>query len=108
MQHPFTRRSLLAEALSAAPFARWFESIAAGVVLPSRELFTGNRAQAAYDLRDRAALRQSKRPVSSMAANGDEDSVPNFVACFTKGLPRNQFGEVQPAAYRALLGAIKS
>jgi hypothetical protein len=43
-----------------------------------------------------------------MAANGDENSEPNFAACFTKGLLRNQFGEVEPAAYKVLLAAIKS
>ena len=101
MQYPFTRRSLIAGALSAAPFARWFEAIASGTAPTSRR-------QVAYELRKRAALNQSGRPTSSMAANGDEDSVPDFVACFTKGLPHNQFGGVEPAAYKSLLHAIKS
>jgi hypothetical protein len=101
MQYPFTRRSLIAGALSAAPFARWLETIATGTT-------PNSRVQAAQDLRNRAAFNQSRRVISSMVANGDEDSVPNLVACFSKGLPRNQFGEVEPTAYRALLAAIKS
>jgi len=43
-----------------------------------------------------------------MKSNGDEDSLPNRIACFAKGLPHNQHGEVEPAAYNALLAAIRS
>jgi hypothetical protein len=66
------------------------------------------RAQAAFELRKQAALTQSKRPIAAMIANGDENSLPNRIACFVKGLPQNQFGEVDPAAYNALLAAIES
>ena len=34
--------------------------------------------------------------------------MPNRAACYTKGLPRTQFGEVDAAAYDAMLDAIKS
>ena len=67
-----------------------------------------DRAQAAFELRKQTALTQSARPVASMIANGDEDSLPGRIACFAKGLHQNQFGEVDPAAYNALLAAIKS
>jgi hypothetical protein len=43
-----------------------------------------------------------------MTANTDESQIPNFAACFSKGLPHNQLNEVQPAAYQSLLAAIKS
>jgi len=67
-----------------------------------------SRAQVALRLRQSAALRQSRRPVAAMTANGDESNVPNLAACFSKGLPQNQFGEVEPTTYNALLKAIAS
>jgi hypothetical protein len=44
--------------------------------------------------------------------NGDErelkgpDGKPNFIGNFSKGLPHNSFGEVDPAAYQTLLHAV--
>jgi hypothetical protein len=43
-----------------------------------------------------------------MKSNGEEEALPSRIACFSKGLPKNQFGEVEPAAYLALLSAIRS
>jgi hypothetical protein len=43
-----------------------------------------------------------------MRANGDQDSVPAGLACYRKGLPRNQSGDVEPATYEALLVALRS
>ena len=40
--------------------------------------------------------------------NGDEQSVPNFAAQYSKGLPHNALGEVDPAAYQALYRACRS
>lgn len=40
--------------------------------------------------------------------NGDERTVPNFAAQYSKGLPHNAFGEVDAAAYRALQRACAS
>ena len=105
-QGALTRRGFLAGTLAAAPLARSFN-----ILTPDTAKDSGTqnpRAQAAFELRKTAALRQSKRPMAAMIANGDEDSVPNRIACFVKGLPQNQFGEVNPAAYDALLAAIKS
>jgi hypothetical protein len=67
-----------------------------------------NRTQAALLLRQRAALLQSKRPLAAMKANGDETAIPNWAACYSKGLPQNGFGEVDPAAYKTLLTAVNS
>jgi hypothetical protein len=66
------------------------------------------RAQSALRLRQQTALTQNKRPTAPMTANADQTGLPNFIACFTKGLPQNQFAEVDPRAYRALLSAISS
>ena len=43
------------------------------------------------------------------AANGDETALPNYIASYSRGLPHSSpLGEVDPAAYRALLAAIAS
>jgi hypothetical protein len=97
----FSRRKLFAGALVATPLARFLHAI-------NPEVIEKTRPQAALDLRSQTALAQSKRAVTSMTANGDENSLPNRIACFAKGLPQNRFGEVQPAAYDALLAAMNS
>lgn len=97
----FTRRSFLAGTLVSMPLARSLSAF-------TPEITKNSRTQTAFDLRKQAALTQSERPIAAMIANGDENSLPNRIACFVKGLPQNQFGEVDPAAYNALLAAIKS
>ena len=95
----FTRRRFLSGALVAMPLARSLSAF-------TPEIAKNSRAQAAFELRKQAALTQSERPIAAMIANGDENSLPNRIACFVKGLPQNQFGEVDAAAYNALLAAI--
>lgn len=66
------------------------------------------RLQAALKVRTEAALQQSSRPLASMKANGDEDSLPNWIGCYSKGMTHNRYGEVEPAHYSALLAAMSS
>lgn len=40
--------------------------------------------------------------------NGEENTYPNYVAAFHKGLPHDEFGEVDPQAYRRMLHALAS
>src|ERR1700674_1139707 len=101
MPHSFSRRSLFAGALGAFPLTRWLNTSSPAAVGDSR-------SEAAFELRQRTAMLQSKRPIASMAVNGDEGSLPKRIACYAKGLPRNQFGEVDAATYNALLVAIRS
>jgi len=103
MFRSFSRRNLFAEAMVATPLARWLDTF-----LPTPEVTKVSRTQATFELRKLAALVQSKRPIASMVSNGDENNLPNRIACFTKGLPQNQFGEVESGAYDALLVAVKS
>lgn len=78
------------------------------------EAFTGRnlngraRADHAYELRVEAAQRERDLPLPAHPDNGDEDRYQNqnYFANFSKGLRHDQFGEVDPQAYRALLGAI--
>src|SRR5271157_1444952 len=97
----FTRRNFLAGAIVAAPLARSLSAL-------TPEILKDSRAQTAFELRKQAALTQSERRGATMIANGDENSLPSRIACFAKGLHQDQFGEVNPVAYDALLAAIKS
>jgi hypothetical protein len=101
MLRPFSRRRFFVGALAAAPLAK---SLPAFDTVPAGD----SRSQTALELRKRTAASQSKRAVSAMATNGDEALYANRVACFSKGLPHDASGEVQPLAYDALLKAIKS
>ena len=66
------------------------------------------RAQA-LQLRITTARRQLRDPFPQPAPNGDEDRYDTVgLANFTKALPHNDLGEVDPAAYRALLRALGS
>ncbi|GAC1301932.1 MAG: vanadium-dependent haloperoxidase [Vulcanimicrobiaceae bacterium] len=63
------------------------------------------------DARDRrvaAATFQHEVPLPDHIANGDEAAYANRIANFSKGLPHNDLGEVDPAAYDKLLLAVSS
>ena len=67
------------------------------------------RRARALQLRITTARRQLGDPFPQPAPNGDEDRyVIAGLANFTKALPHNDLGEVDPAAYRALLRALRS
>src|SRR5256714_4773104 len=70
-----------------------------------------NRADTARKRRVSAADYERNMPIPAHPCNGDEQlyAGQNFFASFTKALPHpNQFGEVDPAAYCALLRALAS
>lgn len=62
------------------------------------------RVKAAQNQRDAASTRQAQ------VANDDDERYANegYYASFTKTLPSNRFGEVEAAAYQALLKAVSS
>jgi hypothetical protein len=66
------------------------------------------RRQDAYQVRQQAALYQRTLPLLDHRANGDEDRYPSRIASYSKGLPHNELGEVDLAAYRGLLNAVTS
>ncbi len=59
-------------------------------------------------IRNDAADSQHAQSDAPHVANGDEVSFPRWFACFTKGLPTSQQGEVEPGAYESLLRAVES
>lgn len=71
-------------------------------------LDAGRRAQA-YQCRLAAARAQKTAFEFEQTTNGDEAAIANYAACYSKGLPHNDvLGEVDPAAYKALLKATRS
>ena len=66
------------------------------------------RKQAAYRIRVKAARDNSLLPVASHPTNGDELLYPDYIGSFSKGLPHNASGEVDPAAFQALVNACDS
>jgi len=70
--------------------------------------FPGTRQEMATRLRQTAALAEGRQPQASHPNNGDETSLPNYIASFTKGLPHTQLGEVEPSAYQSLLAALET
>ncbi|MEE2939522.1 MAG: vanadium-dependent haloperoxidase [Planctomycetota bacterium] len=68
----------------------------------------GVRQRQAYRARLWAAKTQAELPYPAHACNGDETRYADFRNQFSKGLPHNALGEVDPAAYNALLTAIGS
>lgn len=67
-----------------------------------------NRLARGYFLRRDAALRDRNMGLADQRTNGDEARYPSHIGSFSKGLPHNGFGEVDPAAYRSLLKALDS
>jgi len=66
------------------------------------------RAIEAYDLRKDAAVAEYHLPIVSHPNNGDEDLYSNKIGNYSKGLPHNNLGEVDLAAYNSYLAAIRS
>ncbi len=64
------------------------------------------RRNQAFQLRVRAANEEHAIPVPDQVNNGDEVLYPNRIGNFSKALPHNDIGEVDPAAYDSLLTAL--
>jgi hypothetical protein len=64
-----------------------------------------NRYMKAYKCRQAAAKLARERPIVSHLTNGDDALYANKIGSYTKGLPHNQLGEVDQAAYATLARA---
>jgi membrane-associated phospholipid phosphatase len=64
------------------------------------------RREHAYEVRHQAALAQQNRPLPKHPTNGDEERYASRIGSYAKGLVHNSRGEVEPAAYEALLDAL--
>jgi hypothetical protein len=66
------------------------------------------RLNEAERIREHAAREEKRLGVFPHPTNGDEARYPDKIGNFSKGLPHNPLGEADPAAYRALLHALKT
>lgn len=66
------------------------------------------RRNDAYSLRNAAASAQAEVTYGTQETNEDEGLYADYRASFTKGLPHNNLGEVDTAAYDTLLGALET
>jgi membrane-associated phospholipid phosphatase len=73
-----------------------------------RALNGAARANESLEIRRQAARAERQVPIPDHPTNGDEARFPNRIGNYTKGLPHNQFGEVDEAAYKTLLRAVDS
>jgi hypothetical protein len=103
-----SRRALLrggAAALAAGLPLGWATE-AAGAA-PGAEV--PGRGGEAYRVRMAAAdLQRAESRAAQQASNGDEVEIPNYAAVYSKALPHNRLGEVNPEAYALLLRALGS
>ena len=81
------------------------------VTFNGQPIFGGNRRQRsaeAFRLRNRAARFYNQNFLGLQKNNGDEALYLDFRGSYSKALPHNEFGEVDPAAYQSLLTALDS
>lgn len=62
----------------------------------------------ARQIRMDMAQLQYERPVPDHVCNGDEERYPNRIGNYSKALPHNALGEVDPAAYNVFIAALTS
>jgi hypothetical protein len=66
------------------------------------------RSVQCFQVRMDAAITDRDLPAVTQTPNGDETLYPNRIGNFSKGLPHNSVGEVDPAAYNSLLTALST
>ncbi|HXG91138.1 MAG TPA: vanadium-dependent haloperoxidase [Blastocatellia bacterium] len=66
------------------------------------------REKQAFNLRVEMARRERDLPIADHSTNGDEERFANKIANYSKGLPHNNLGEVDLAAYNSLINALSS
>lgn len=88
-----------------------FSNNPAKVSYNGQPIFGGNRSRRsaqALQLRNQAARFYNQNFLGRQENNGDEALYLDFRGSFTKALPHNHLGEVDPAAYQGLLNALES
>ena len=66
------------------------------------------RLAQAFDIRMKAARHERDFGTAAHLTNGEEESLPGRVACYSKGLPHDRNGNVDAKAYDIYLGALRS
>ncbi len=73
-----------------------------------RPLRKSNRVRDAYRYRVKMAKMAAQRPLFENVSNGDEDTLEHFAGNYSKALPHDALGHVDPAAYATLVQASRS
>lgn len=68
----------------------------------------GDRVSRSYEVRLAAARHVRERGEVELRTNGDAEEIPDHAACYTKGLPHDERGHVDPGAYALLLRALET
>jgi hypothetical protein len=82
--------------------------VASAAEAAAPETPSGDRIADAYAVRLHAANRMAAVPLPAHVNNGDETGVPNYAANYSKALPHDGLGHVDPSAYGRLLDALAS
>ena len=67
-----------------------------------------SRLREMYEIRTQAAGAYLAEPIPKHITNGDETRYPNRIGNFSKGLPHDEWGEVDATAYESLLRALST
>lgn len=113
---PPTRRDLLLGGLAATALSPGALAAATGPAGGKKGAKAGAKSAAkvdpalerAYEVRVAAAVQARDLGLAVQHGNGDEERFPGRIACFTKALPHDRFGRVDPKSYGVLLQAIAS
>ena len=82
--------------------------VPAALAAPSAQSPDESRREVAYRIRHEAALNHYSKASIEHPTNGDEARYPKRIGSYSKFFPHNELGEVDPAAYEALLGAVRT
>jgi hypothetical protein len=82
--------------------------LAAGGLVPAPSAAASGRLRAAFEKRLAAARKAEALGAPEHRTNGDAGRDPQHLFCYSKGLPHNARGEVDPQAYRFLEKALES
>lgn len=103
-----TAAVLAVSAIGLEPLTGSRRSAARAVEISSFTNDREERAAAAERIREDAARAEKALGQPAHPTNGDEELYPTRIGNFHKTLPHNSIGEVDPAAYNALLAALQT
>jgi hypothetical protein len=66
-----------------------------------------DRSEESFKIREDCAAKERHAGAATQTPNGDEERYPNLIGNYSKGLPHNSIGEVEPNSYRIYLEALQ-
>jgi len=67
-----------------------------------------NRSRESFNVREECAAKERHARTPPQIPNSDEDRYRSFIGNYSKGLPHNSIGEVDPTSYHLLLEAMQA